>query len=162
VPELDDQLSEIDRRLREIQDSLAPNGGAVRAEPAEAVEPPPAEPAQPPPAEPAKPPPVEAAAPPPATQPEMPPAVARLTALQANLLSSMTAVLAEFQHTLAQMQQPASTELTVSAGPFTTIAAVHAFERDLARLPGVREVSLRGYECDNRVVIEVRLAVSTT
>jgi len=146
VPELDDQLSDIDRRLREIQDSLAPNGDAVQAEPADAVEPPPAEPAEPH----------------LATQPEMPLAVARLTALQANLLSSMTELVAEFQHTLAQMQQPASTHLTVSAGPFTTIAAVHAFERDLSRLPGVRGVSLRGYEGDDRVVIEVQLAVSTT
>ncbi len=144
MPELDAQLSEIDRRLREIQDSLAPNGDAVEAEPAEPVESP------------------ESVEPPPAEQPEMPPALARLTALQANLLSSMTEVLAEFQHTLAQMHQPASTNLTVSAGPFTTIAAVHAFERDLARLPGVREVSLRGYEGDDRVVIEVQLAVSTT
>lgn len=89
-------------------------------------------------------------------------ALERLTALQANLLSSMTDVLAEFQHTLAQMQQPASAKLTVSAGPFTTIAAVHAFERDVARLPGVREVSLRGFEGDDQVVIEVQLAVSTT
>jgi hypothetical protein len=134
MPELEEQLSQIDRRLREIQDDLAPNGDAADAGDAEPTETP-------------------------AARPEMPPAVERLTVLQANLLSSMTEVLAEFQHTLAQMQQPASTSLTVSAGPFTTIAAVHAFERDLARLPGVREVSLRGYEGDDRVVIEVQLAV---
>jgi hypothetical protein len=130
MPELEDQLSQIDRRLREIQDDLAPNGNAPEAKPAERAP----------------------------ARPEMPPAVERLTVLQANLLSSMTEVLAQFQHTLAQMQQPASTNLTVCAGPFTTIAAVHAFERDLARLPGVREVSLRGYEGDDRVVIDVKLA----
>ena len=140
MPELDAQLSEIDRRLREIQDSLAPNGDGVEAELAELAEP--RKPVEPP--------------------PEMGSALERLTALQANLLSSMTDVLAEFQHTLAQMQQPASAKLTVSAGPFTTIAAVHAFERDVARLPGVREVSLRGFEGDDQVVIEVQLAVSTT
>jgi hypothetical protein len=156
VPELDAQLSEIDRRLREIQDSLAPNGNGVEAELAELAEP--RKPVEPPPEMPDEPPPEMPDEP----RPEMPSAFERLTALQANLLSSMTDVLAEFQHTLAQMPQPASTNLTVSAGPFTTIAAVHAFERDLARLPGVREVSLRGFEGDDRVVIEVQLAVSTT
>ncbi len=127
MPELHTQISEIDRRLREIQDELAANG----------------------------------ATPPAAQQTEMPPVVERLTALQISLLSSMTALLAEFQQALAQMREPASTTLTVSVGPFTTIAAVHGFERDLARLPGVREVSLRSYEGDDHVVIDVQLAVST-
>ena len=126
MPELHTQISEIDRRLREIQDELASNGDTA----------------------------------PSALQTDMPPAVELLTALQTSLLSSMANLLAEFQQTLAQMQEPPSTRLTVSAGPFTTIAAVHAFERDLARLPGVCEVSLRGYEGDDRVVIDVQLAVS--
>ena len=91
---------------------------------------------------------------------DMLPAVELLAALQTRLLSSMTTLLAEFQQTLAQMQELPGTRITVSAGPFTTIAAVHAFERDLARLPGVREVSLRGHEGDDRVVIDVQLAVS--
>ena len=126
MPELHTQISEIDRRLREIQDELASNGDTA----------------------------------PSALQTDMPPAVELLTALQTSLLSSMATLLAEFQQTLAQMQELPSTRLTVSAGPFTTIAAVHAFERNLARLPGVREVSLRGYEGDDRVVIDVQLAVS--
>ncbi len=73
----------------------------------------------------------------------------------------MATLLAEFQETVAELQEPVSTRVSVSAGPFTTIAAVHAFERDLARLPGVREVSLRGYEGDDHVVIDVQLAVTT-
>lgn len=127
MPELHAQISEIDRRLREIQDELAPNGDATLA----------------------------------AEQTQTLPVVERLTELQTSLLSSMTTLLAEFQHTVAELQEPVSTRLSVSAGPFTTIAAVHAFERDLARLPGVREVSLRGYEGDDRVVIDVQLAVTT-
>lgn len=130
MPERHTQISEIDRRLREIQDELAPNGDTTPAAEPEAV---------------------------PA---DTPPAVELLTALQTSLLSSMATLLAEFQQTLAQMQEPPSTRITVSAGPFTTIAAVHAFERDLARVPGVREVSLRGYEGDDRVVIDVQLVVS--
>jgi hypothetical protein len=130
VPERHTQISEIDRRLREIQDELAPNGDTTPSAEPEAV---------------------------PA---DTPPAVELLTALQTSLLSSMATLLAEFQQTLAQMQEPPSTRITVSAGPFTTIAAVHAFERDLARVPGVREVSLRGYEGDDRVVIDVQLVVS--
>ena len=127
MPELHTQISEIDRRLREIQDELAPNGDATAT----------------------------------AEHTEMPPVVEHLAELHASLLSSMATLLAEFQETVAELQEPLSTRISISAGPFTTIAAVHAFERDLARLPGVREVSLRGYEGDDRVVIDVQLAVST-
>lgn len=49
-------------------------------------------------------------------------------------------------------------EVTVSAGPFANLDAVRAFEHSVARLPGVRETSVRGYEGTDRAIVDVRLA----
>jgi len=38
------------------------------------------------------------------------------------------------------------------------VAAVRAFEQELLRLPGVREVTLRGYEGENRAMFDVQLS----
>jgi hypothetical protein len=57
---------------------------------------------------------------------------------------------------------PASLTLTISAGPFPSIEALRAFEHELARLPGVRDVEVRGYEGDDRALIEVLLVAATT
>jgi hypothetical protein len=48
-------------------------------------------------------------------------------------------------------------EATIAAGPFTTIEAVRAFEREVAALPGVRDAAVRGYEGAARAIIDVRL-----
>ncbi len=49
-------------------------------------------------------------------------------------------------------------DVTISAGPFTTVSAVREFERELAALPGVADVALRGYEGTDRAIIDVRIA----
>jgi hypothetical protein len=50
-----------------------------------------------------------------------------------------------------------SAALTVSAGPFRSLAKVREFERRLTQIPGVQEVTLRGYEGEDRAVFDVRL-----
>ncbi len=57
---------------------------------------------------------------------------------------------------------PAASELTISAGPFGSLEALRAFAHELARLPGVRGVQVRGYEGRDRALIEVRLDSPTT
>jgi hypothetical protein len=87
--------------------------------------------------------------------------IEELTELNANLLSSMIEVLAGFQRALAQMQRREG-ELSVSAGPFASLEAVRAFGRELAGMPGVKAVDVRGYEGEDRAVIDVRVSTSTT
>jgi hypothetical protein len=77
-------------------------------------------------------------------------------------MSAMTEVLAGFQRGLRQLPGSAGSELTISAGPFTSIDAVRAFERELSALPGVREVTVRGYVGGDRAVIDVQLSTPTT
>jgi sirohydrochlorin ferrochelatase len=48
-------------------------------------------------------------------------------------------------------------EVTVSAGPFSGTPALRDFERALAELSGVRGVSLRGYDSDDRAIWDVEL-----
>ena len=48
--------------------------------------------------------------------------------------------------------------MTLSAGPFANIEALHEFEEALSRMPGVRDVAVRGYEGTDRAIIDVRLA----
>jgi hypothetical protein len=58
----------------------------------------------------------------------------------------------------AATEQDPSAEVTLSVGPFESLEAVRAFERAVATLPGVRETSLRGYEGEDRAIVDVRLA----
>lgn|GEM_PF-5177388 len=51
----------------------------------------------------------------------------------------------------------ASAMLTISVGPFSSTSNVKEFEQRLAGMPGVAEVSVRGYEGD-RAILDVRLA----
>jgi hypothetical protein len=57
---------------------------------------------------------------------------------------------------------PAAVEVDVTVGPFTDTAGLHEFERALARLPGVRDVMVRGYKPGNRAIIEVQLEPKTS
>jgi hypothetical protein len=82
-------------------------------------------------------------------------------------LESMERRLVEIQHELAsdlprRPEPERPVELDVSAGPFTSTDAVREFERELARLPGVRDVMVRGYEPGNRAIIEVQLDAETS
>jgi hypothetical protein len=170
---LAERLVEIDRRLREIQAELAPG-----REPAPAFVP--EAPAAPDEADPESPQPDTESprrgregplaavlasrrgtnsAPP--DQPETPSdpvsrQIEQLAELQTSLLSSMTDVLGEFHRALAQFEGQGR-EITISAGPFGTLGQLREFERRLSGLAGVGEVTVRGYEGDDRAVIDVRL-----
>ena len=121
--------------------------------------------------------PSERAAPATASPPPAPPAPAApdpqlqsLTELSARLLASMRELLAGYERILVPGSRPVrrsapsrprpasdSSDVTLSAAPFLSLAALHEFEEALARLPGVREVAVRGYEGADRAIIEVRL-----
>jgi DNA-binding transcriptional LysR family regulator len=69
-------------------------------------------------------------------------------------LRAIDRALGEIQAQLA----PARPEVRATAGPFTSTEAVRAFERALAALPGVSEVTLTGYEGATQAVFDVRLS----
>jgi hypothetical protein len=79
------------------------------------------------------------------------------------LVSSVRELLGGIEAVLVRLQSgevaPAreADEATIAAGPFTTIDAVRAFERDVASLPGVQDAAVRGYEGAARAIIDVRL-----
>ena len=52
---------------------------------------------------------------------------------------------------------PLSYATGVTAGPFANIDAVRAFEAELASMPGVRSVTVRGYEGDDRAIFDVEI-----
>jgi hypothetical protein len=54
--------------------------------------------------------------------------------------------------------QSSELEVTVSAGPFSSLDSLKAFERELAALPGVRQVTRRGFEGASRAILDVELA----
>jgi hypothetical protein len=131
MSELDTRLAQIDRKLRAVQVALDPGREpAPSPEPAETHE-----------------------------------AGLIPTAIHAKLVSAMGELLDAYGWTL---QQPPAAELShharelqsgaLSAGPFADIAAVRAFEHALLRIPGVREVVLRGYETENHAIFDVRLS----
>jgi hypothetical protein len=88
--------------------------------------------------------------------------VQELTDLHVEILSSMHGAISEMQRALSNVPRLSATEITLSVGPFTSVDAVRAFERELERLPAVREVTLRGYEGEDRAVLDVQLSERTT
>jgi hypothetical protein len=54
---------------------------------------------------------------------------------------------------------PASS-IPVAAGPFPSTEDVRAFEAALASVPGVRGVTVRGYEGDDRAIFDVEIGDS--
>ena len=136
--------------------------------------------ALPAPRRPVPPPPLAAAPPPP--PPRATPAPPAATDLARHLLASIRELLDGYEQVLVQLRsadtprtapaarapapgqpRPPTTargrdaDVTVSAGPFASLDALRAFEQSVARLPGVREVAVRGYEGSDRAIIEVRL-----
>jgi hypothetical protein len=97
----------------------------------------------------------------PAVQQRLARQVEELTEMHVGLLSSIVGAIDELQRAFANMPRVGATGLTVSAGPFMTTEAVRAFESELASLRGVREVTLRGYEGEDRAVIDVELSSPT-
>jgi hypothetical protein len=47
--------------------------------------------------------------------------------------------------------------VTLAAGPFSGIEVLEEFQRAMAELPQVADVSVRGYEGRDRAILEVRL-----
>jgi hypothetical protein len=92
-----------------------------------------------------------------------------LSELSGRLLASMRELLAGYERVLlpaasprpparrAARQRPDSPDVTLSAGPFASLEALRDFEQAVSRLPGVRDVAVRGYEGVDRAIIEVRL-----
>jgi len=77
--------------------------------------------------------------------------------------ADIVARLAAIEQRLGEIQaelQPgyAGDEVTVSAGPFGSPGDVQAFERALSEIPGVTEVSVRGYQGSSHAIFEVRLS----
>jgi hypothetical protein len=149
----------MDRLLRDIQTELLPGRepAPVLADnaPARGDVPPPAATA-----------PASGDAPPPAAT------VQSLTELSARLLASMRELLAGYEGVLVGSSarpgvrrsapsharaRPDDAGVTLSAAPFASLEALHEFEQAVSRLPGVREVAVRGYEGTDRAIIEVRL-----
>lgn len=87
--------------------------------------------------------------------------LAVLTELQERLLQAIRQLLCAYEAVFARLDRanPEATvrELTVSAGPFTSTAALRAFEQTLSEMPDVREVSVRSYEGEDRAIVDVRL-----
>ncbi len=93
--------------------------------------------------------------------------ISQLTVVYAELLGSLRDLLEAHLHseliggsmTPADPGRTAAGEesIALSAGPFDTLESVRVFERRLASLPGVRDVTLRGYQGEDRAVFDVRL-----
>jgi hypothetical protein len=177
VSELDARLAEIDRRLSAIQAELRPGRDArPPAAPPESAPLPAgqeleADPARPPAQresapDAARPPAETQSAPDPPEQADLMQRLVVLTELQERLLHSIGELLAPSQTALARLPHPSPAgtvrEFTVSAGPFASTGAVRAFEAMLSGTPGVREVTVRGYEGEDRAIVDVRLADAIT
>jgi hypothetical protein len=158
--------------LRDVQAELVPDAPAAAIpDPPVPAPPPPPEPPPPPPPEPPPPPPAEPPvppepAPPPTPEPPPPPIpepaldIKTVADLSERLIASMRELLDGYERVLAlpQHRRAESTHVTMSAGPFTSIEALHEFEDALVRVRGVRDVVVRGYEGNDRAIIDVRLA----
>jgi hypothetical protein len=76
----------------------------------------------------------------------------------ADIVARLTAIEQRLSEIQAELQpvQPGD-EVTVSAGPFGSTGDVQAFERALSEIPGVTEVTVRGYQGTDHAIFEVRL-----
>jgi hypothetical protein len=73
----------------------------------------------------------------------------------------MRVLLEAYESALARLsvsgQGSAVREFTVAAGPFASTESLRKFELTLAAIPDVREVAIRGYEGQDRAIVDVRL-----
>jgi hypothetical protein len=159
---LDARLAEIDRRLRMIQSGLEPVRDDDRRAPREPElefepSPPPLTVLRP---APAAPPPLPLSAPP-AGSDEVAALAARvreLTLAQERVLAATQDLLAEHADMLARV----APMVEVSAGPFSDTTALQQFRRALAKLPHVREATVREYAGSERAVLDVHLWAPTS
>jgi hypothetical protein len=157
---LDARLAEIDRRLRMIQSGLEP----VRDDHdrLSAPEPPQLDPLETGGREPVAPTPLRAArmALPLGQADSADEEVAVLTARLSELTTAHERLLATTQNLLveqADMLSRATPSVSVTAGPFTDMAALQEFRNALAELPQVREVTVREYVGSEGAVLDVHL-----
>ena len=97
------------------------------------------------------------------------PQIQVLAELSARLLASMRELLAGYERVLipaaspppsarrTARHRPESPDVTLTAGPFSSLEALREFEHAVSCLPGVRDLAIRGYEGTDRAIIEVRL-----
>jgi hypothetical protein len=93
-----------------------------------------------------------------------------VTDLSGRLLASIRELLAGYESVLGQTTseaQPARRradppDVSLSAGPFASLKALREFEAAIERLPGVRQVAVRGYEGTDGAIIDVRLDAART
>jgi hypothetical protein len=173
-PSFETRLESMERRLADIQRELAPEPEA-KAQP----EPAPAEPiplrprglewlglrpaprpAEPPSSEP------RASVPPPAEPARDSAELELLGTMYSDLLASVRRLLDGYETALRRLSHssaaPAADPIEVTAGPFRDTEALREFQRTLSRLPGVRDVALRGYRSGDRAIIEVQLEQETS
>jgi hypothetical protein len=159
-------LAEIDRRLREIQAEFAPPGRTATPGRAAGREPPPHPVEDRPAAGRGRTGPLETVlkrAKPPGVA--LPPRTDDPTGLQAKLMAAIDDLIRAYECSIAATPTPtpsSADELMLSAGPFSSIAELREFQRALTEIPGVLEVSVRGYEGADRALIEVRLGGAVT
>ncbi len=184
------RLAEIDRRLREIQADLVPGRTPreTRMPPARPPPPPPppaeTKPPDPPPprmreershgrsgplaealasarrrrAQDAPEQPEPPLVPPPEPRPQE---SGLLTELQSSLLAATRDLLDGYERAVSGASAGPPVQVTVSAGPFSGTAALHAFEGELRAIPGVGEVTVLGYDGPDRAILEVQLERAT-
>jgi hypothetical protein len=87
-------------------------------------------------------------------------AIRDLIELHEGLLSSMRVLLSAYEAAIARLptsrEGSSVREFTVAAGPFASTESLRRFERTLAAIPDVREVAIRGYEGQDRAIVDVR------
>ena len=81
----------------------------------------------------------------------------RLSDAHERLLAAVRELLASYEGAARTPEPTALHAVRVAAGPLASPNALRAFERALADVPGVRTVELRGYQGDDRAVVEVQL-----
>jgi hypothetical protein len=77
--------------------------------------------------------------------------------LQSGLINATRELLDGYERAIAHSAARPRLRLTLAAGPFVGTDALHAFEQALAQLPGVREVDVRGFEGEDRAILDVEL-----
>jgi outer membrane biosynthesis protein TonB len=88
--------------------------------------------------------------------------LAALGEMHERLLVAMRELIDAYGAVVRHEQAPsAADEVSLSAGPFTTTRAVHRFVQDVSTLPGVRDVTLRGYDGPDRALLDVQLSEPT-
>ncbi len=86
--------------------------------------------------------------------------LAALAQMHDQVLGAMRELIEAYGVTLRRLSQEDAVpplEVELSAGPFASTEAVHRFVAELSGLESVREVIVRGYEGENRALLELQL-----